>query len=507
MVLVRSVYNLVFLSLLAIPIGLCGQQMSVKTGKGSGKPNVIMIVADDLGYGDLGVYGQKVIKTPNLDRFSREGIRFTQYYAGSSVGAPSRCVLLTGNGTGKAYIRDNEEVGEWDSYQGQFPLPANTFTLGTLFQNAGYHTACIGKWGLGGPGSTGIPRNEGFDYFYGYLCQRQAHNHYPEYLWKNENQKPTGNPPYSAHQKLAGDPALAQSYSAWSGQFYASELFAEAAVDYITSHKDSSFFLFLAFDLPHLALQAPEKFLEQYRGTISDKPYPGTFGYLPNQHPNACYAAMVTALDEYTGQVLSCLASLGIDSNTLILFTSDNGATFNNGGYDPSVFMSNGIFRAGKATLYEGGIRVPLMARWPGKIKPGSLSDLPCAAWDFMSTFSMLTGQNPPQKTEGISLLPTLLGMKGQREHPWLYWEFIGNGGWQAVRTGKWKVVRKHLVKDAGRRLEVYDLERDPGEKINLAAKHPEIIQKAKEIFWQREPSANPKWNFTPASGRKRLKD
>jgi arylsulfatase A len=491
----------------AMPAVSFAQGKGRVTGKSPRKPNVILIVADDLGYGDLGVYGQKIIRTPNLDKLSAEGIRFTQYYSGSPVCAPSRCVMLTGNTTGHSYIRDNEEVGEWDSYQGQMPLKKDTYTLGTLFQNAGYKTACIGKWGLGGPGSTGIPENEGFDYFYGYLCQRQAHNHYPSYLFENHEKVVLDNPPYPAHQKLTGNPALTASYAGFSGNAYAPEMMTVAAKRYITAHKDSSFFLYLTYALPHLALQVPDIYLDIYKGKIPDKPYTGEFGYLPQYYPNACYAAMVTALDDYVGQVMECVKAAGLDSSTVILFTSDNGATFNLGGYDPAVFNSNGPFKAGKATLYEGGIRVPMIVRWPGKVAGGRVADLVCAAWDLMPTFASIAGQKTPVDADGISLLPEISGVKGQKQHPWLYWEFMGNSGWQAVRIGNWKIVRKHMVKDPGRRLEIYDLSTDTGETKNVVAQHPDILLKAKEIFWQRRPSENTKWNFTPVPGRKRTKN
>lgn len=489
---------------LAIAVSTIGQNSIKKPVKTVRKPNVILIVADDLGYSDIGVYGQKIIRTPNLDRLANEGMRFTQYYAGSPVCAPSRCALLTGKHTGNCYIRDNEEVGEWDSYQGQMPLKANTFTIATLFKAAGYKTACIGKWGLGGPGSTGIPENEGFDYFYGYLCQRHAHNHYPEYLWENKEKVLLGNPSFKSHQKIKGDPNLPSSYEAFTGSSYAPELMTEAAKRYIGGNIDSAFFLCLTFTLPHLALQIPAHYLDPYKGRIPDVPYIGSNGYLPQQYPNACYAAMVSALDDYIGQITTCIKETGLDSNTLIIFTSDNGATFNIGGYDPAVFNSNGDFRAGKATLYEGGIRVPMIIRWPGMVKPKAVSDLLCAAWDMMPTFASLTGQKIPADADGITILPEITGNRGQRQHPWLYWEFFGNSGWQAVRINNWKIVRKHMVKDPGRRLELYDLSSDPGETKNIAAQHPDIISQAKEILWKRTKSENMKWNFTPVPGKKK---
>lgn len=464
--------------------------------KHSSRPNVILIVADDLGYGETGCYGQKIIRTPNIDRLAKEGMRFTDFYAASPVCAPSRCAMLTGKHTGHAYIRDNVEVGEWESFMGQMPLKENTFTLGSLMQQAGYKTACIGKWGLGGPGSTGVPGKQGFDYFYGYLCQRQSHNHYPEYLWRDEVKVPLGNRSFSAHQKFQGDRDNPEFYKKYQDEYYSQDLISEEASRFITENRDSSFFLYLSYSLPHLALQVPDKYFDLYKGSLKDKPYSGFSGYLPCQYPQTTYAAMIGALDDYVGKILTCIQDAGLDSNTLIVFTSDNGATFEVGGADPSVFSSNGELRAGKGSLYEGGIRVPMIVRWPGSVKAGRVSGLIGASWDFMPTFAALTTISISPKPDGISLLPELLGLKGQKKHEFLYWEYPGRGGAMAVRTANWKGVWKNLIKEPYRRLELYDLKTDIGEKFNIAKNHPAQVKKILEYMSQRTNSEKQEWNI-----------
>ncbi len=479
-------------------------QAGWKRTKAASRPNIILIVADDLGYGEAGCYGQKIIKTPHIDRLASEGMRFTDFYAASPVCAPSRCGMLTGRHSGNAYIRDNAEVGEWNSYMGQMPLKDSTFTLGNLMKQAGYTTACIGKWGLGGPGSSGMPLKQGFDYFFGYLCQRQAHNYYPDYLWQNEVKKALNNPPLNPHQKFQGNPTDPASYKKYQGNEYSQDLITEEALRFIAENRDTSFFLYLAYTLPHLALQVPERYLAHYQGKLDDKPYSGQSGYLPSQFPHATYAAMIAALDDYTGQIMASLAEAGLDSNTLILFTSDNGATFDVGGADSYFFNSNGKLRAGKGTLYEGGIRVPLIARWPGYIKPGRVSSLICASWDFMPTFAELSGTNLSHDHDGISLLPEILGIKGQKKHDYLYWEYPGRGGAMAVRMGEWKGVWKNVTSEPYRRVELYNLKSDTGEKFNIAKNHPDKVKLIMECMSKRTMSENPEWNFI---GKKFLKN
>jgi arylsulfatase len=448
------------------------------------KPNIIFILADDLGYGELGCYGQKKIKTPNINTLAAEGMRFTQHYSGSPVCAPSRCVLLTGKHTGHAYIRDNDEMAErgdvWHdlSLEGQRPLPPNTRTIGTILQQARYATAAIGKWGLGGPGSTGEPNKQGFDFFYGYLCQRVAHNYYPPYLWKN-NQKVIleGNEYFYPHQKLPEDkdPYDETSYAAYSGKQYSADLMTRQAVEFIRDNRPRPFFLYLAYTIPHVALQVPQDSLEQYEGAFPETPYKGQNGYLPHPTPRAAYAAMITRMDRDIGTIMAVLKELGLDSNSLVTFGSDNGPTYN-GGTDSTFFESAGPFRGLKGSLYEGGIRVPLIARWPGKVPAGTTSDHVCAFWDIMPTLAEIVGVKTPKDIDGISLLPTLLGKGRQLQHRYLYWEYARR---QAVRTGDWKAIRHR----PDRNIELYNLKNDISEQNNVAAENPQIAAEITRIM------------------------
>jgi arylsulfatase len=441
-------------------------------------PNVVFILADDLGYGELGCYGQEKIRTPNIDRLAEQGVRFTQHYSGSPVCAPSRCVLLTGLHTGHAYIRDNDEMPErgdvWHDpeLEGQRPLSEGTFTLGTLFQDAGYATGAMGKWGLGGPESSGEPNRQGFDHWYGYLCQRVAHNYYPTHLWRNgEKDVLEGNESFYAHQRLPEevDPADPASYEAYAGEQYAMDAMAEEALQFVLGHRDEPFFLFLPFPVPHAALQVPDDSLLEYEGAFPETPYRGEEGYLPHPAPRAAYAAMITRMDREIGRLLELLKELGLEEDTLVLFSSDNGPTFN-GGTDSEFFESAGPLRGLKTQLYEGGIRVPLVARWPGRIPAGSVSEFPSAFWDFLPTFAELTGQTLPVQTDGVSLLPSLVGdPQDQDTRPYLYWEFQGR---QALRVGKWKAYR---MAETGE-WELYDLDADLGESRNVADDFPEVV-------------------------------
>jgi arylsulfatase len=439
---------------------------------------VVFILADDLGYGELGCYGQEKIRTPNIDRLAKQGMRFTQHYSGSPVCAPSRCVLLTGLHTGHAYIRDNDEMPErgdvWHDpeLEGQRPLPEGTFTLATLFQDAGYATGAMGKWGLGGPESSGEPNRQGFDHWYGYLCQRVAHNYYPTHLWRDgERDLLEGNAYFYPHQRLPEevDPNDPASYAAYSGEQYAMDPMAEEALQFVRDHREEPFFLFLPFPVPHAALQVPTDSLLEYEGAFPETPYAGEQGYLPHPAPRAAYAAMVTRMDREIGRLLDLLNELGLEEDTLVLFSSDNGPTFN-GGTDSEFFESAGPLRGLKTQLYEGGIRVPLVARWPGRIPAGSVSEFPSAFWDFLPTFAELTGQSLPVETDGVSLLPSLVGNpRDQEARPYLYWEFQGR---QALRMGKWKAYRMAGTGE----WELYDLEEDIGESQSLAGAHPEVV-------------------------------
>ena len=464
------------------------------------KPNIVYILADDLGYGDLGCYGQQKIETPNIDRLRSEGMRFTSHYSGSPVCAPSRCVLMTGKHTGHASIRGNDEWAErgrvWDfravadnpALEGQRPLPAGTATIGTLLQSAGYKTAAIGKWGLGAPGTAGVPNKQGFDLFFGYNCQRQAHTYYPKHLYKNERRVLLSNDLVPPGTLLApgADPLKTASYARYTLTDYAPDLMFNEIRDFVKENRSRPFFLYWATTIPHVALQAPQRWVDYYVKKFGDEPpYNGKAGYFPHRYPHACYAAMLSYLDEQVGLLVAQLKALGLYESTLLLFTSDNGPTFN-GGTDSPWFNSGGPFKSetgwGKCSLHEGGIRVPLIASWPGHIQPGSQSDHPCAFWDILPTLCELAGVPPPDDTDGISFAPTLLGRHAQRAHAYLYWEYPEAGGQQAVRMGRWKILRTGLT---GRSVKtaLYDLDADLREENDVAAQHPDIVNQMEQIL------------------------
>jgi len=450
------------------------------------KANIIFILADDLGYAELGCYGQKKIRTPHIDRLAAEGMRFTQHYSGSPVCAPSRCVFLTGKHTGHAYIRGNDELRErgdvWNdpALEGQRHLESGTVTIGSLLQEAGYTTGAVGKWGLGGPGTTGEPNRQGFDHYYGVLCQRVAHNYYPTHLWRNgEKELLPGNERFKAHQRLpeGKDPDDPASYAPYSGQTYAMDVMAEDALQFLRDNHATPFFLYLPFPVPHVALQVPEDSLAEYAEAFPETPYTGKKGYLPHKAPRAAYAAMITRMDREIGRIMKLLKELGQDKNTLVIFSSDNGPTYA-GGADSTFFESAGPLRGLKGSVYEGGIRVPMVARWLGRIKPGGSSDHVSGFQDFLPTFAELAGIEAPGDIDGISMLPTFKGMENaQKKHAYLYWEHIGR--LQAVRLGKWKGVRHR----PGELLELFDLENDVAESNNLASVQPDIVKTIEEIM------------------------
>ncbi|MFM8393773.1 MAG: arylsulfatase, partial [Acidobacteriota bacterium] len=403
------------------------------------RPNIVLVVADDLGYAELGSYGQKRIRTPHLDRLAAEGVRFTQFYSGSPVCAPSRYVLMTGRHGGHAYIRDNKEVNP----EGQWPIPDSTVTMAELLRAQGYVTGAFGKWGLGFVGSEGDPNRQGFDLFYGYNCQREAHNFYPTHLWRND-------------RKIL----LEGNSRGLTGRQYSHDLIEAEALRFIRDHQDRPFFLYVPFTIPHLALQVPEDSLAEYRGQWADPPYDGKNGYLPHPHPRAAYAAMVTRMDRSIGRLLDTLRESGLDRETIVLFTSDNGPTYDRlGGSDSAFFESAGQFRGLKGSVYEGGIRVPLIARWPGRISAGRTVDAPAAFYDLLPTLVEIGGGGASHPTDGISLLPTLTGRGIQRQHKFLFWDFNGYGGQQAVRLGDWKGVRQNIAK-GDLQIELYNLAR-----------------------------------------------
>ncbi len=442
------------------------------------RPNLVLIVADDLGWGDLGSYGQRRIDTPHLDRMAAEGMRFTDFYAGSPVCAPSRCTLLTGKHSGHAFVRDNWEAGGWNEgdTEGQMPLPAGTPNLARMLQDAGYATACVGKWGLGGPGTEGAPLQQGFDHFFGYLCQRQAHNFYPTHLWDDETQLP-----------LEGN-----TWKNLEGPHYAHDLMTDDALSWVearTDDGDEPFFLLLTYTIPHLALQVPEDSIAPYLGRWEETPYEGNKGYLPHPTPRAAYAGMVSRMDRDVGRLLALLEAQGVDDDTMVLFTSDNGATFDIGGADTPFFKSNGDFRGFKGSVYEGGIRVPLIARWPGRIPDGQVSQAVGAFWDFMPTLLDAARVEVPDDVDGISLMPVLReGWTGDPDRV-LYWEFPGYGGQQALRMGEWMLLRRDLRKGKGTP-ELYHLGDDPEQTTDLAVAEPvRVAMMLERMASEREPS------------------
>ena len=423
------------------------------------RPNIIFILADDLGYAELGCYGQTKIHTPHIDQLARDGLRFTQYYSGHPVCAPSRCALLTGLHSGHGFIRDNREIGTWFSFAGELPLPEGTRTLPQLLQQYGYATACIGKWGLGGVNTSGDPLRQGFDHFFGYNCQRHAHNYYPNYLIRDRRKiLLTGNDGKSP-----------------TGKQYAPDLMVEEALGFIRQHEKQPFFLYFATTVPHLALQVPEDSLAEYRGKFDEKPYDGRQFYLPHATPRAAYAAMITRMDRDVGRLMRLLGELGLDDHTLVFFASDNGPTIG-GGSDSAFFQSAGPLRGLKCQLYEGGIRVPLIARWRGRIPTGRTTCQVAAAWDLLPTIAAAASVTPTGPIDGISLLPTLLGKPGQAQHEYLYWESNDlEGGEQAVRLGDWKGVRTKIRNRPDAPLELYNLQEDISETRDLAKSHPDV--------------------------------
>jgi arylsulfatase A len=453
----------------------------------SKKTNIIYILADDLGYGDLSVYGQEKFETPNIDKLAKEGMLFTQHYSGSTVCAPSRSALLTGMHTGHTYIRGNKEIQP----EGQHPIPGDTYTLAKAVQKAGYKTGLFGKWGLGYPGSEGDPMNQGFDTFYGYNCQRLGHNYYPMHLWSNQ------------------DSIVLEGNKNAGKEVYAPDLIHEQTLKFISDNKDNPFFLFVASIIPHAELAAPEAYMKKFKGKYDEgKPYYGAEGqsyangtgaYATQENPRQAYAAMVALLDDQVGEIIEKVKELGLEDNTLIIFTSDNGPHVE-GGNDPDFFNSNGPLKGTKRQLYEGGIRVPMIAKWPEKIKAGSQSDHVSAFWDIFPTFSEIAGIETPENLDGISFLPELLGKSGQKEHEYLYWEFHERGGRQAVRKGKWKAVKNDVLEKPNAPLELYDLDNDIGEENDLAKAYPEIVAEMELILKEaRTPSDVFKFNQSTA--------
>ncbi len=446
-------------------------------------PNIVLILADDLGWGEVGCQGQEKIPTPNIDRLAAEGMRLTSHWSGSPVCAPSRCVLLTGKHPGHAVVRDNWENGGWGEHEaeGQYPLPPGEVTLAEVLADQGYDTCAVGKWGLGGPGTAGHPNAQGFGHWFGYLCQRKAHNYYPTHLWRNEHKVPLeGNAWFSAHQKLEvpldGEAEYRRRYQAAR---FAPDLIRDEAVAFIeTQSGEAPFFLFYASPVPHVALQTPWDRLDAFPSEWDDTPYLGQKGYVPHPRPRAAYAAMIAGLDAEVGALLDALEQGGHTEDTIVIFTSDNGPTWA-GGVDHAFFDSNGPFRGLKGSVFEGGLRVPMIVRWPGRVKSGSLADVAGGFEDHLPTICDVVGAATPAGTDGTSFLPTLLGrVQPERATP-LYRELSGQ---QAVRDGPWKGVRRHLSR-GDTTMMVFDLEADPGETTDLASQRPDIVARLADLM------------------------
>lgn len=479
----------------------------------SNPPNIIYFLADDLGYGEVGAYGQTKIKTPNMDALAASGMLFTQHYSAAPVCAPARCMLLTGKHAGHASIRGNDEWTErgdvWNyekaaadaSLEGQRPMPANTLTIGKLLKQAGYTTGLFGKWGLGAPASESTPNTQGFDYFYGYNCQRQAHNLYPPHLWENDEKILLQNKLVAPRTKLdtLADPNLESSYAQFQQKDYAPAKIHEKALDFIEAHADTTFFLYYSSPLPHLPLQVPVEDIATYKNVFGEEvPYFGEKGYFPTRYPRATYAAMISHLDKQLGELVALLKAKNIYENTLIILSSDNGPTYT-GGVDFEFFESSKPFTNGygytKGYVHEGGIRVPMIAAWPKQIEAGTRSEHISAFYDVLPTLCEITEVEIPDETDGISFKAALLGEE-QAQHDFLYWEFPSYNGQQAVRMGKWKAIRKNIF-DGNLDIELYDLGNDIKEQDNLAAQHPDIVQQMEAIM-QREhlPAVNEKFKF-----------
>ncbi|GAB3005978.1 arylsulfatase [Niabella terrae] len=446
----------------------CVQLIAQQTGS-TARPNIIFILADDMGYGDLSCYGQQHFETPNIDRLAREGMQFMQHYSGTAVCAPSRSVLMTGQHTGYTPIRGNRTGDGKVGF-----LPDATFTLAEMLQAKGYATGAFGKWGLGPVGSEGDPNKQGFDEFYGYNSQSLAHNYFPDFLWHNS-------------QKVVLKENMPDKKTT-----YSPDLIQQQALAFIDSNRDRPFFLFYPTIIPHAELVAPEAYMNKFRGKLlPEKSYKGAQygdrnfrkgGYESQPEGHAAFAAMINLLDDQIGQILNRLKQYGLDSNTIVIFSSDNGPHLE-GGADPDYFNSNGPFRGYKRDLYEGGIREPMLVRWPGHIQPASRTNLMSAFWDMMPTVADLLKIDRPEQLQGVSLLPTWLGQTGQQQHEYLYWEFHEKGGRQAIRKGAWKLVVYNVLHPEKRKIQLFNIDEDPGEKTDLAAHYPDKLRELESLM------------------------
>ena len=448
------------------------------------KPNIIFILADDLGYGELGCYGQKLVQTPNIDRLAAEGMRFTQFYAGSTVCAPSRSVLMTGQHLGHTTVRGNAGTRNMEA---QSLAPADV-TVARVLQQAGYATGLVGKWGLGEHGSMGEPTKQGFDYYFGFLNQTHAHNHYPDFLWRNGEKVPLPND----LTPLGTAPGAGYSTKR---QVYAGDLFAREAREFVERNRAKPFFLFYSVVTPHANNERSRAL-----GDGNEVPDLGIYADKPWNEPTKAHAAMITRLDRDVGDLMAHLKKLGLDDRTLVMFSSDNGPHREGGpNYDPAFFNVSGPLSGIKRSLTDGGIRVPFIARWPGRIKAGAVSNHVGYFGDMMATWAELGGAKTPAKIDSLSIVPALLGRGTQAKHEFLYWEFYEQGVSQAVLLdGRWKVIR---LKSPTAPWQVFDLTNDIAEKTDVAAKQPEIVARANKLMQTvRHDNAHWKLNAPPAS-------
>ncbi len=463
----------------------------------TGKTNVVFILADDLGWGELGCYGQTKIPTPNIDRLASQGMRFTNHHSGAPVCAPSRCVLMTGKHLGHAEIRGNQQakVAFPQFSEGQHPITEQALTIAQVFQRAGYATGAMGKWGLGPVGSTGDPNRKGFDLFFGYNCQAVAHSYYPKHLWRNTEQITINSKPIPGSRK---QPDGVVQMDDWIGEAYAPALMIAEAEKFINSNRERPFFLYLPFIEPHVAMHPPKASVDRFPLEWDDQAYRGECSYLPHPRPRAAYAAMISDLDGYVGRVMQSLERAGVTENTFVVFTSDNGTThpgqpdshFHIGGVDPKFFNSTAGLRGYKGSVYEGGIRVPMIAKLPSRIAAGTVNASPSYFADWFPTLCDLAGLEKPEGLDGDSLWPTLISGKLQENRKPMIWVFPEYGGQVAVTIGERKAVRQGLKTKKPGPWEVYDLAKDFSESKDASAVNAEFIAQVEELL-HREVSDN----------------
>lgn len=463
----RSLSHFPGIRKLFIPLALVAVLFSCNdVNKENEKPNIIFIMADDMGYADVGCYGQELILTPNIDQLSEEGMRFTQCYSGSSVCAPARSVLMTGMHTGHTRVRGNFGLGGVKGLagnEGRVPLKAEDMTIAELMQQAGYTTGMVGKWGLGEPNTSGEPNSQGFDEFYGFLNQRRAHSYYPDFIWHNREKVKLNN-------------------KDGKGTDYTHDLFADYSIDFIKRYRDKPFFLYIPLCIPHARYELPDN------GIYNDKDW---------DEDAIAYAAMISRMDNSLGRIMSTLKEVQIDEKTIVFFTSDNGpAEISN---EWELFDSNGPLRGRKRDPYEGGMRVPMIVRFPGEIEAGSTSELPWYFADVLPTLAEIANVKTPEDIDGVSVYPELIGNKLDLNNRHMYWEFYEMDGWRAIRFGDWKAVQNDMHFQQHLPIELYNLKDDISEKNNLADQHPDIVQKALKIFNEAHiPSEHYVWKNLP---------